>query len=235
MSEPQREQWSSRFGFILAAVGSAVGLGNMWRFPYLTAENGGAAFVLLYILLTALVGLPVLLVELTIGRGARRSPVAALGHFGGNAWRALGALFVLSGFLISAYYSVIAGWTLRYGVEGLIWGFPSDAAAHFGQVTGGWSAVAWHLILIGLAVGTVQVGVRRGIERIALFLMPLLFLLDCGLAVYAYTLDGGSAGYRFYLAVDFSRVLDPTTLNHAASQAFFSLSLGMGAIMTFAS
>ncbi len=137
-----REQWSSRLGFLLAAVGSAVGLGNMWRFSYLTAESGGAAYVLLYVLMTAAVGLPVMLVELALGRGARKSPIEALGHFGGRAWQALGAVFVLSGFLILAYYSVIAGWTIRYLFDALVGGFRDDPGSYFTSIINGWNAVA---------------------------------------------------------------------------------------------
>ena len=128
-----REKWNGRAGFILAAVGSAVGLGNMWRFSYLAAENGGAAFVVLYLVLTLLVGLPVMLAEFIVGRGSGKSPVAALAHFGGGAWKPLGWLFVASGFLILSYYSVIAGWTLRYALSGLA-GFSGDAGARFGEV-----------------------------------------------------------------------------------------------------
>ena len=235
MTAAPREQWASRLGFLLAAVGSAVGLGNMWRFPYLAAEHGGAAFVALYLLLTLLVGLPVMLAEFVVGRGARRSPVGALVHFGGRAWRPLGWLFVASGFLILAYYSVIAGWTLRYALTALTGGFPEDASAFFGAVASGPGAIAWHVIFMGLTIAIVAGGVRSGIERSSVVLMPLLFVLVIGLALYAATLDGGSAGYRFYLATDFREILSVEVLSVAAGQAFFSLSLGMGAMMTYAS
>ncbi len=235
MPSAPREQWSSRTGFLLAAVGSAVGLGNMWRFSYLTAENGGAAFVALYIVMTLLIGLPVMLAELSLGRAARRSPIEALGMYGGNAWRLLGALFVTSGFLILSYYSVIAGWTARYAVEALVMGFPEDPGTYFGSIINGWPAVGWHVAFMLATVATVLGGVKAGIERLALVLMPLLFLLVCALAAYAYTLDGGAAGYSFYLSVDMSEFASAKVLNDAASQAFFSLSLGMGAIMTYAS
>jgi NSS family neurotransmitter:Na+ symporter len=234
MSEA-REQWASRTGFLLAAVGSAVGLGNMWRFPYLTAENGGAAFVALYLAMTALVGLPVLLAEFAIGRGAGKSPAAALEHFGGRAWRPLGVLFVASGFLILAYYSVIAGWTLRYSAEGLLWGFSEDAAAHFSHVTNGGAPVVWHLLFMAITIGVVSGGVKGGIERTSVVLMPLLFLIVAGLAVYAATLDGAAPGYTYYLKTDLAGVLSLHVLADAAGQAFFSLSLGMGAMLTYAS
>jgi NSS family neurotransmitter:Na+ symporter len=234
MAQP-REQWASRFGFIMAAVGSAVGLGNMWRFSYLTAENGGAAFVVLYLLMTAFIGLPVMLAELTVGRGARRSPIGALQHFGGERWRPLGALFVAAGFLILAYYSVIAGWTVRYALIGLIDGFAGDAGERFGAIATGPRAVLWHLLFMGATVGVVMAGVRGGIERVALVLMPLLFVILVGLAVYAATLPGAAAGYRYYLEFELAGIWDTAVLAEAAGQAFFSLSLGMGAMLTFAS
>ncbi|MEE8580407.1 MAG: sodium-dependent transporter [Myxococcota bacterium] len=235
MSSAPREHWSGRTGFILAAIGSAVGLGNMWRFSYLTAEHGGAAFVLLYLALTLLVGLPVLLAELTLGRGAGRSPIQALDHYGGPAWKPLGWLFVAAGFLILAYYSVIAGWTLRYSVVGVITGFDGDAGARFGEISTGPWAIGWHLVFMAATVAVVARGVRGGIERIALVLMPLLFIIVVGLAIYAATLEGGGAGYTYYLTADFGEIFGLEVLAQAAGQAFFSLSLGMGAILTFAS
>ncbi len=235
MARSAREQWSSRHGFTLAAVGSAVGLGNMWRFSYLTAENGGAAFVLLYLGFTLLIGLPVLLAELTLGRGSQRSPVEALVHFGGSRWRPLGLLFVASGFLILAYYSVIAGWTVRYALEALFVGLPADAGAHFEAIASGTAAIGWHLVFMATTIAIVAGGVRGGIERAGLVLMPLLFVLVCGMAVWAATLDGAGAGYRFYLEIDLAELGNANVLQEAAGQAFFSLSLGMGAMLTYAS
>jgi NSS family neurotransmitter:Na+ symporter len=230
-----RESFGSRLGFIMAAVGSAVGLGNMWRFSYLTAENGGAAFVLLYIGFTLLIGLPVLLAELALGRGAQRSPIAALVHYGGSGWGWLGAMFVACGFLILSYYSVIAGWTIRYAVESLTLGFPSDPEAHFAAISTGGAAIAWHLVFMLMSVTIVLVGIHKGIERVALVLMPLLFVVVCGIAIYAATLDGAGAGYTYYLTADFSGMFSFSVVSDAASQAFFSLSLGMGAMLTYAS
>jgi len=250
---PGREHWSSRAGFVLAAIGSAVGLGNMWRFSYLTAENGGAAFVVLYIAVTLLVGLPVMLAELVVGRGAQRSPVRALVHFGGERWSLLGLVFVAAGFLILAYYSVIAGWTVRYALTILFGGFGPEGlgsavpgaesgqalgaamGARFAEIAEGPVAFAYHLAFMACTVGIVAGGVKAGIERTSLVLMPLLFLLVCGLAVYAGTLKGAGAGYAYYLHTDFSEVLSREVLTEAAGQAFFSLSLGMGAILTYGS
>lgn len=231
----QREQWGSRAGFILAAVGSAVGLGNMWRFPYLTAENGGAAFLLLYIVFTLFIGLPVILAEFAIGRGSKKSPVQGLEHFGGPRWKPLGLLFVLTGFLILAYYGVIAGWTLRYGAIGLLEGFGGDAAARFEAVAGGWDAVLWHVAFMAVTIGIVAAGVRRGIERAAVVLMPALLLIVVGIGLYASTLQGAAEGYGFYLQPEFERIFSLQVISDAAGQAFFSLSLGMGAMLTFSS
>lgn len=235
MSAASREQWTGRRGFVLAAIGSAVGLGNMWRFSYLTAEKGGAAFVLLYLLFTALVGLPVMLAELTIGRGAQRSPIQALAHYGGSAWKPLGGVFVASGFLILSYYGVIAGWTVRYAGDALLSGFPTDPGAYFAEVSEGWDSFVYALGFMGLTVFVVSRGIRGGIERAASVMMPALFALVIGIAIYAATLDGSGGGYAYYLNVDFAKVLDWDVIVAAAGQAFFSLSLGMGAMLTFAS
>ncbi len=234
-SDQPREQWASRAGFILAAVGSAVGLGNMWRFSYLTAESGGAAFLVLYVGITLLVGLPVLLAEFALGRGSGKSPIGALAHYGGSGWRPLGWLFVASGFLILSYYSVIAGWTVRYALTALLGSFPEDFGGFFERVATGRSALAWHLGFMVVCVAIVRGGVKAGIERTAVILMPLLFLLVVGLALYAATLEGSGAGYRFYLEVDFDELGDWSVIQAAAGQAFFSLSLGMGCMMTYAS
>jgi neurotransmitter:Na+ symporter, NSS family len=235
MATREREQWGSRLGFVLAAVGSAVGLGNMWRFSYLAAEHGGAVFVVLYVTMMAVIGLPVLLAELVVGRGAARSPVKALIHYGGPRWRSLGWLFVSAGLLILAYYSVIAGWTVRYAVTGLAAGFGGDAAQRFGEVASGVPAAAWHLLFMTVTILIVAGGIRRGIERLSLVLMPLLFLIVLGLAIYAATLPNASAGYAYLLRPDLRALLDSDVLIAAAGHAFFSLSLGMGAMLTFAS
>ena len=220
---------------MLAAVGSAVGLGNMWRFSYLTAEYGGAAFLVLYIGVTLLVGLPVMLAELVIGRGSQKSPVLALRHYGGPAWAPLGLVFVAAGFLILSYYSVIAGWTLRYAFGALLDGFTGDMSQRFDEVRVGWDAVGFHLLFMLATVWIVAGGVKAGIERAAVVLMPVLFLLVTGLAIYAGTLPGSGAGYAYYLEADFEAILSWKVLTQAAGQAFFSLSLGMGALLTYAS
>ena len=230
-----REHWSRGLGFTLAAVGSAVGLGNMWRFSYMAAENGGAAFVVLYVLMTLLIGLPVMLAEFTLGRGSGRSPIEALEHYGGRRWKLLGVLFVVTGFTILGYYSVIAGWAVRYAVEGIVTGFPVDAGARFGAVSEGWDTVAWHLGFMVVTVFVVSGGVRAGIERAAVLLMPVLGVCIIGLAIYASSLEGSGAGYAYYFQTDFAEIFDFDVAKDAAGQAFFSLSLGMGTMLTYAS
>ncbi|HSK21078.1 MAG TPA: sodium-dependent transporter [Longimicrobiales bacterium] len=230
-----REMWGSRLGFLLAAVGSAVGLGNMWRFSYATAEHGGAAFVLFYVFLTFMVGVPVMIAEFGLGRATRLSPIGALRKAGGPAWVPLGYLFVAAGFLILAYYAVIAGWVTRYAFDAVMSPFPADAGVYFGEVTTGIAPILYHLGFMTLTILIVASGVKKGIERVSTVMMPVLGLILVGLAVWATTLTGAGAGYSFYLTPSFEELLSLDTVAAATSQAFFSLSLGMGAMLTFAS
>jgi neurotransmitter:Na+ symporter, NSS family len=230
-----RELWNTRVGFILAAVGSAVGLGNMWRFPYYTAEHGGAAFVALYIGLTFVIGIPLLLGEFTIGRRTHLSPIGALRKAGGRGWTPFGYMFVLAGFLILAFYSVIAGWVVRYAFGIVFAGFPDDPGAHFTQISSGIDAIGFHLFFMTLTIAIVMGGVEKGIERASLIMMPVLVVLVAGLAIWAATLAGSGEGYRFYLTPDVAEIFSLDTFAAAVSQAAFSLSLGMGAMLTFAS
>jgi NSS family neurotransmitter:Na+ symporter len=227
--------WGSRLGFLLAAVGSAVGLGNMWRFSYATAEHGGAAFVLFYVFLTFMVGVPVMIAEFGLGRATRLSPIGALRKAGGPAWVPLGYLFVAAGFLILAYYAVIAGWVTRYALDAVLSPFPADAGEYFGQVTSGIAPVIYHLAFMSITILIVAGGVKKGIERVSTVMMPVLGLILVGLAVWATTLSGAGEGYSFYLTPSFDELLSLDTVAAATSQAFFSLSLGMGAMLTFAS
>ena len=230
-----RGEWGTRLGFILAAVGSAVGLGNMWRFSYVAAEGGGAAFVLLYLIFVALIGLPVMTSELVVGRMTQVSPIKAVRQLGGSRWAPLGWLFVFCGFGILSYYSVIAGWTMRFAFDALRGAIPQDTATYFNEVGTGIPAVITHVLFMAITVFIVVRGVKKGLERTALILMPMLFILLVGLAIWATTLSGGGAGYAYYLKPRLSELLDTAIITDAAGQAFFSLSLGMGAIMTYAS
>ena len=232
---PERGGWKSPAGFVIAAIGSAVGLGNLWRFSYIASTGGGAAFVLLYLVLVLIIGIPVLTAEFTIGRGTGLSPIRALEKVGGRGWRIVGAMFVLLGFLIFSYYSVIMGWTARMVWDSARGAIPADTGAYFNTISTGKSAVLWHAAGMMLTIWIVLGGIRRGIERAAKILMPILLVLLVSLATWAATLTGGGAGYSFYLKPDFQALLDVNLIASAAAQAFFSLSLGMGAMITYAS
>lgn len=230
-----RDSWATRAGFILAAVGSAVGLGNMWRFSYLASEGGGATFVLLYLLFVATVGVPVLTSEFVIGRLTQASPAVAVPRLGGAAWKPIAWMFVFCGFGILSYYGVIAGWTLRYAVDAARGAMGDDAAAYFGRVSSGGPAIAAQVAVMVLTIAIVARGVKSGLERTNLLLMPLLFLILVGLVVWAATLSDAGSGYATYLRPDLRELMNPRIWGLAAGQAFFSLSLGMGAMMTYAS
>ncbi len=245
MAQP-RGQWSGRLGFILAAAGSAVGLGNLWKFPYITYENQGGAFVLVYIAAVAVVGLPIMMAEIILGRRGGLNPVGtfanlAEGRFGGRWWQAVGFMGVAAGFVILSYYSVVAGWTLRYivmavgGQLGELAARPHALDDFFGQyAANGGAQVAGHALFMAATMAAVVFGVKRGIERVATVLMPLLFVILIGLAVYAATTDGFGRAMGFLFNPDFS-TLTSRSLLEALGQAFFSLSLGMGAILTYGS
>ncbi|MCG6923785.1 MAG: sodium-dependent transporter [Acidobacteria bacterium] len=231
----QRGAWGSNVGFILAAVGGAVGLGNLWGFAYSASQGGGAAFVVLYFVFVLVVGVPVLTAELVIGRHTKRSPIAALGQVGGARLKWVGLMFVLVGFGILSFYSVIMGWTGRLLVDFIRGSVPEDTTAHFAAISEGTGAIVAHLVGMLLTILVISRGVQRGIERVSVVLMPTLFLLIAALAVWASTLSGGGPGYAFYLHPDLSRIFHTETITGAAGQAFFSLSLGMGAMITYAS
>jgi len=232
-----RETWATRVGFILAAVGSAVGLGNIWRFPFLTGESGGAAFLVVYLLLVLLIGLPVLLVEFVIGRRSKQNPIGAFRKLGHPGWKFAGAIGALAGFIILSYYSVVGGWVIQYVVAGLTGGFGTDAEAFFLSTASGTNAVLFHGLFMSLVAGIVALGIRNGLEKAATVLVPTVVILLVGLAVYGSTLSGASAAYEYYLSPDMSTLASDAiaVLPAAAGQAFFTLSLGMGVMLTYAS
>lgn len=240
--ETNREQWGSKIGFVLAAAGSAVGLGNIWKFPYLVGENGGAAFVLLYLICVILVGLPVVIAEILIGRTAQKNPVGSFRELskGNPFWIFAGGLGVLTGFLILSYYNVIAGWSLGYVIESLKGSFqnlenPAAAGELFNSLS---SQPRWTLLFHGLfmilTISIIYAGVTKGIERAGKIMMPALLFLVIVLVIRGVTLDGAQAGVHYLLKVDFS-VITGKTFFLALGQAFFSLSLGMGALLTYGS
>ncbi|WP_226006280.1 sodium-dependent transporter [Natrinema salinisoli] len=234
----QRESWATRTGFILAAVGSAVGLGNIWRFPYQVGEYGGAAFLVFYLLLIAFVGFPVMLAEFTIGRYTERNPVGALKQIGRGIGSKIGWVFVVAGFVILSYYSVVAGWILKYIAIGLQGNYAAGGAgAQFAATTGGLTSVLTHAIFMAAVIGIVAFGIRDGIEASVKLMVPAIIALLVGLAVYAGTLSGAGEAYAYYLSPDLGTIAANWTeiLPAAAAQAFFTLSLGMGVMITYAS
>jgi NSS family neurotransmitter:Na+ symporter len=232
-----RESWATRIGFVLAAVGSAVGLGNIWRFPFQVGEGGGAAFLAVYLAFIVLVGFPAMLVELSLGRRTNLSPVGALREFGGDAWRYVGGMFVLIVFVIVSYYSVVAGWVLRYFVDSFTGAYLSQPGQHFGEIATGLDALLFHTVFMAAVVAIVALGVRRGIEMAVKVMVPAILLIIVALAVYAGTLEGAGEAYAYYLSPDFGTIADNWTsiLPAAAGQAFFTLSLGMGVMVTYSS
>jgi NSS family neurotransmitter:Na+ symporter len=237
-STGSRDSWASHAGFILAAVGSAVGLGNMWRFSYVASQGGGLAFVLTYMFFVIVVGVPLMTSEFVVGRMTQESPAKAIDRLGGSAWAPLGWLFVFCGLGILSYYSVIAGWTVRYAIVSVFQGVPTNTGDYFGEVSTGFDALAGHAAFMLVTIVIVMGGIKKGIERAAVILMPLLFFLLVGLAVWSFTLAGSGDGYAAYLDPSFNALLDQgfgSIVTQAAGQAFFSLSLGMGALMTYAS
>lgn len=234
----ERAVWGSKLAFILAAAGSAIGLGNIWGFPTTAALNGGAAFLVVYLLAVVAIGAPVMLAELAIGRYTQRNPVGAFRALAPrSAWIVVGALGVLAGLVILSFYSVIGGWALAYVLKAAAgtFGEGADTAAIFGGLAGSASwAIFWHAIFMLLTVLVVVQGVRDGIERWTKILMPMLFVILLLLIFRAVTLSGAGPGLEFYLRPDFSKVNGSVVLA-ATGQAFFSLSLGMGAMITYGS
>ncbi len=233
-----REHWGSRIGFILAAAGSAIGLGNIWRFPYVTGENGGALFLMVYLVMIVFIGYPLFVNEMIIGRASQKNPVGAFRALAPDTpWWLIGSLGVLTGFVIMSYYSVVAGWSLAYTWRGLTSGFAleSDPAAFFAAlIASPLRLLFWHGVFMLMCMGIIAVGVKRGIERWVEILMPVLFVLMLVLIVRAVTLPGAASGIRYFLRPDAGWFSAEMLLN-AVAQSFFTLSLGMGAIITYGS
>ncbi|MFA7629037.1 MAG: sodium-dependent transporter [Candidatus Neomarinimicrobiota bacterium] len=241
--EETREHWGNKLGFILAAAGSAVGLGNIWKFPYITGENGGAAFIIIYLLCILLIGLPVLIAEILLGRYAQKGPISTFRNYAKRhkkIWMAAGALFFLTGFIILGYYNVIAGWSMGYVFESLsghIAGFSSsgDAALHFQKLVSNplW-ILFWHFVFVATGGLVVYFGVKNGIERIARLLMPIFFLILIFLVIWGISLDSNGKGLAFLFKPDWSTISFKTVLI-ALGHAFFTLSVGMGVLLTYGS
>ena len=240
MAKNDRANFGSKLGVILASAGSAVGLGNIWRFPYETGNHGGAAFILIYLGCILLLGLPIMIAEFLIGRRSRANTARAYQTLApGTHWRWVGRMGVLAGFLILSYYAVVAGWTLEYIFEAATNGFAGKTSGEFISSfqqfsSSPWRPVVWLVAFLLITHFIIVKGVEKGIEKSSKIMMPTLFIIILILVVCSVTLPGAGAGIEFLLKPDFSKV-DGNVFLSAMGQAFFSLSLGMGCLCTYAS
>lgn len=234
------EQWTSKLGFILAAAGSAIGLGAIWKFPYMTGMSGGGAFFFIFIIFTILIGLPILLAEFLIGRGSQKDAVSAYAFFAPRtAWPVIGILGMITCFILLSFYSVVGGWILLFIFEtitGNLAGLPDDSYGAFFDNTIGksWLAVISQLIFMVITILIVAKGVQKGIERASKVMMPALFLAFIILIIRSLTLDNVSEGLLFFLQPNFSSI-DSETILYALGQSFFSISVGVSVMVTYSS
>ncbi len=237
VSAEERGSWGSGIGFILAAAGSAVGLGNIWGFPMQVGKGGGAIFVLLYLICVFVICFPILIAELAIGRAAARGPIGAFQTLRPRTpWWVVGALGVLAGVGILSFYAVIAGWTLAYAWYAATGAAGSNPGGFFGAFVKDGSKNVWlSFAVLVVTAGIIIGGVRQGIEKASKIMMPALFIILMLLGLRALTLPGAAAGLAYYLKPDFSEISNVAVINAALGQAFFSLSLGMGAMLTYGS
>lgn len=242
MITSERVEWSSKMAFILATVGSAVGLGNIWRFPYVTGENGGGAFVLIYLLCVFLIGLPIMVSELLIGRASKQSPVLAfykLASKNKNVWKLIGWLGIIAAFILTSYYSVIGGWTMAYAFKSLTLQLTNINAVTAPQIFNDFTNSAstqifWTLLFIGTGVFIVLKGIKDGLEAFNKIFIPALLIMTILLVINGLLSPGAYQGLSFLFYPDFSKITADTVLA-AMGQAFFSLSIGMGAVLTYGS
>lgn len=240
MSEIQRDGFTSKFGVIAAAAGSAVGLGNIWRFPYVTGENGGGAFLLLYLFFIVVIGIPVMLSEFAIGRRAQRN---ALGSFRklspGSSWWLVGLMGIVAAFVILSFYSTVAGWTLEYVMQAIKGSFDGKSIEQLNTdfatfTAGSFWPLLWQIVFMILTAGVVFAGIQKGIEKYTKILMPILLLLIILVCIRSVTLPGADKGLSFLFSPDFKKITLESVLM-ALGQAAFSLSIGMGALITYGS
>ena len=235
-----RDSFGSRFGALVAMAGSAVGLGNLWRFPYLVGENGGAAFIIIYIFLCFLICLPIFISEFVIGRRSQKNAYAAFRDLsGGSAWRWVGLFTIIVPLVVLSYYSVIGGWSVEYLLKSVTFAFKSASQSAMSTMFSDFVSSTWGPLLVHtgfLLVTTliVVVGIKDGIEKFSKVMMPLLFFMVLAIAIYSMTLPGAKAGLDYLFNPDFSKITGKACAA-ALGQAFFSLSLGFGTIMTYAS
>lgn len=237
----KRDSFGSRFGALVAMAGSAVGLGNLWRFPYLVGENGGAAFIIIYILLSFLICLPIFVSEFVVGRRSQKNAFAAFRDLSnGSAWKWVGLFTIIVPLIVLSYYSVIGGWSIEYMLKAVTFSFTggeSQSAMNtmfIDFVSSPWAPLIAHTAFLLVTTMIVVVGIKDGIEKFSKVMMPMLFFIVIAIAVYSLTLPGSGKGVEYLFNPDFSKI-NAKSLAAALGQAFFSLSLGFGTIMTYAS
>ena len=237
----KRDSFGSRFGALVALAGSAVGLGNLWRFPYLVGENGGAAFIIVYILLSFFICLPIFISEFVVGRRSQKNAYSSFRDLsGGTWWKYVGVMTIMVPLIVTSYYSVIGGWSVQYLLKSLTFSFTigetqSQMSSMFSEyVSSPWLPLIGHTIFLGISVLVVGAGIKGGIEKFSKIMMPLLFVIVLGIAIYSMLLPGASEGLDYLFKPDFSK-LTAKSCAAALGQAFFSLSIGFGTIMTYAS
>lgn len=239
--QTKREHWATRLGFLLATAGSAIGLGSLWRFPYMTGENGGGYFVLMFIGFTLFIGLPVFMAELLMGRNAQKGPVlsfAKLSH-DSKTWRMVGWLAVITTFIILSYYLVISGWSLNYAFMSLNQFYLGKTSEEITEIfklvyQSPQMNIFWLFVFAFLTGGIVYGGVRKGIEQWSRILMPMLFVILIGLFIYSMTLPGAKAAFKFIFSPN-SAQFKPSSVLNALGMAFFALSVGLGILITYGS
>lgn len=235
-----RDSFGSKFGVIAATAGSAIGLGNIWRFPYVAGENGGAAFLIIYLGFVLMIGIPVMLSEFFIGRSSQKNVFGAFRRLApGRPWYLIGLMGVGAAFMILAFYTVVAGWTLEYIYQSLINGFAGKSAVQLNDMYNSfigstWRPLVWFFVFMGFTSAIIMAGVHKGIEKYTKILMPLLLILLIALVVRSVTLPGAGKGLDFLFKPDFSKI-SPSTILMALGQSFFSLSIGMGTLITYGS
>ena len=236
MREGNNDSFGSKIGAVLVAAGSAIGLGSIWRFPYIAGENGGGAFVLLYLICVLILGIPVMLSEFAIGTHTRKGPVKAYEQFS-KWWKPLGYNSIIVSTLISGFYYIVAGWSLYYFVASINGTLYSGKEFHsiFENFCASWQEPFYTMLFILMTHVIVARGVRKGLERTAEWVMPILFVMMLAMALRAATMPGAREGYEFFFKPDFSKAFTVKTIVSAIGQAFFSLSIGLGCLITFSS
>lgn len=236
----QKEQWTTKLGFILATAGSAIGLGAIWKFPYMTGVSGGGAFFFIFILFTILIGMPILLAEFVLGRGSQKDAIGAYRFFAPNSkWYAIGILGMITSFILLSFYSVVGGWILLYIVQTLLGQLSGLTESGYGElfnslIANPLYAVGAQFLFLAMTIFIVAKGIQKGIERASRVMMPALFIAFIILIIRSLTLDHVNEGLSFFLSPDFSQMTSETIL-FALGQSFFSISVGVSAMVTYSS